>query len=140
MVAGWHLHGEVSDVVRYSTQRSRRLFCVMRSVPMFRLGSAVLPVAGLPIHVIENRYRALMKDCMAGDREFGVVLIERGSEVGGGDVRADVGTVARIAEASELPDGRWALIAVGDRRIRVTSWLPDDPYPRAEVEIGRAHV
>src|SRR3546814_19261198 len=106
----------------------------MPSLPMFPLGSAVVPGAGLPLHVFEDRYRALMKDCMAGDREFGVVLIERGSEVGGGDVRADVGTVARIAEASELPDGRWALIAVGDRRIRVTSWLPDDPYPRAAVE------
>ena len=41
------------------------------------------------------------------------MLIERGSEVGGDDVRTDVGTVARIVEAAELPDGRWALAAVG---------------------------
>lgn len=101
---------------------------------MFPLGTVLVPSAGLPLHVFEPRYRALMHDCMAGDREFGVVLIERGSEVGGGDVRADVGTVAHIAEATELPDGRWALIAVGTRRITVASWLPDDPYPRADVE------
>ena len=106
----------------------------MTALPMFPLGTVLVPAAGLPLHVFEPRYRALMRDCMAGDREFGVVLISRGSEVGGGDVRSDVGTVARIEEASELPDGRWALIALGTRRIRVSAWLPDAPYPRADVE------
>ena len=53
------------------------------------------------------------------DHEFGVVLIERGSEVGGGDVRFDVGTVARIVQAAEMPDGRYALATVGMRRVRV---------------------
>jgi Lon protease-like protein len=101
---------------------------------MFPLGTALVPTAGLPLHVFEPRYRALVKDCLAGVPEFGVVLIARGSEVGGGEVRTDVGTVARIVESAELPDGRWALVAVGVRRIRVTGWLPDDPYPRAEVE------
>lgn len=101
---------------------------------MFPLGSVLLPSAGLPLHVFEPRYRALVQDCLAGDREFGVVLIARGSEVGGDDVRTDVGTIARIVEAVELPDGRWALGAVGASRLRVLEWLPDDPYPLAEVE------
>lgn len=102
-------------------------------LPMFPLGTVLVPSAGLPLHVFEPRYRVMVRRCLDGDGEFGVVLIERGSEVGGRDVRSDVGTVARIVEASELPDGRWALIAVGVRRIRVRAWLPDDPYPRAEV-------
>jgi len=100
---------------------------------MFPLGSVLVPSMALPLHVFEPRYRALVRDCLAGAREFGVVLIERGSEVGGGDVRTDVGTVARIVEATELADGRWALGAVGTRRLRVQSWLPDDPYPCADV-------
>ena len=104
------------------------------ALPMFPLGTVLVPSAGLPLHVFEPRYRALVHDCLAGDREFGVVLIERGSEVGGEDVRTDVGTVARIVEAVELPDGRWAIAAVGVRRLRVQRWLPDDPYPIAEVE------
>lgn len=103
-------------------------------MPMFPLGSVLVPTAGLPLHVFEPRYRALVRDCLAGDRELGVVLIERGSEVGGNDLRSWVGTVARIVEAAELPDGRWAVAAVGVRRVRVQRWLPDDPYPRAEVE------
>ena len=101
---------------------------------MFPLGSVLLPGMVLPLHVFEPRYQRLTADCLAGDAEFGVVLIERGSEVGGDDVLTTVGSVARIVQAAELPEGRWALATVGTRRIRVTRWLEDDPYPRAEVE------
>lgn len=102
--------------------------------PMFPLGSVLLPGMVLPLHVFEDRYRALVRDCMAADRQFGVALIERGSEVGGGDIRAMAGTMAEIIQADELPDGRWGVVAIGDRRIRIREWLPDDPYPRAEVD------
>jgi len=105
-----------------------------QAMAMFPLGMVLLPTMVVPIHVFEPRYRKMAGDCLAGDREFGVVLIERGSEVGGGDVRTDVGTVARIIEAQEFPDGRWGLIAGGVRRFRVRRWLEDDPYPRAEVQ------
>jgi Lon protease-like protein len=101
---------------------------------MFPLGSVLLPGSILPLHVFEPRYRVLVHDCLAGAREFGVVLIERGSEVGGGDVRSDVGARARIVQAQELEDGRWTVLAVGLQRLRVREWLDDDPYPRADVE------
>jgi hypothetical protein len=100
---------------------------------MFPLGTVLLPGAVLPLHVFEPRYRQLVADCLDGTREFGVTLIERGFEVGGGDQRAGVGTVARMVELASFPDGRYAMVCVGTRRIRVTSWLDDDPYPRAVV-------
>jgi Lon protease-like protein len=104
-------------------------------LPMFPLGSVLLPWAVLPLHIFEPRYRVLMFDCTReSEPEFGVVLIERGFEVGGQDQRFGVGTVARIVEGAELPDGRWVLRAVGTRRIRVAEWLPDDPYPVALVD------
>jgi Lon protease-like protein len=99
---------------------------------MFPLGAVLVPGMLIPLHVFEPRYRRLVRDCRAGDGTFGVVLIERGSEVGGGDVRTNVGTLARIVRAEELADGRWVLGIVGMHRIRVERWLPDDPYPRAE--------
>ena len=101
---------------------------------MFPLGTVLFPGAPLPLHVFEPRYRAMTEDLLRGNGEFGVVLIERGREVGGGDLRFATGTVARIVEAARTPDGRWMLAAVGTRRLRVTEWLPDDPYPRAYVE------
>ncbi|MGZ4735468.1 MAG: LON peptidase substrate-binding domain-containing protein [Acidimicrobiia bacterium] len=108
-----------------------------RTLPMFPLGSVLFPYAALPLHVFEDRYRALVEHCLTadGEPEFGVVLIERGSEVGGGDTRFDVGTIARIVDVGQFPDGRYALVTVGTSRLRVAEWLPDDPYPRAEVDV-----
>jgi uncharacterized protein len=101
---------------------------------MFPLGTVLFPYALLPLHVFEPRYRMMTRRVLDTDQEFGVVLIERGSEVGGGDVRFDVATVARVVQAQEMPDGRYALATVGMRRVRVVEWLADDPYPQAHVE------
>lgn len=101
---------------------------------MFPLGSVLLPQQVLPLHVFEPRYRALVGDCLASDRTFGVVLIERGHEVGGGDARFDVGATASIVQAEEQDDGRWLVQAVGVDRLVVDRWLPEDPYPMAEVD------
>lgn len=102
-------------------------------LPMFPLGTVLLPTMPLRLVAFEPRYRRLVARCMEGDRLFGVVLIERGSEVGGGDVRTDVGCTAEILDARETPDGRWLLECRGRERIVVDRWLPDDPHPRAEV-------
>jgi uncharacterized protein len=105
-----------------------------RSLPMFPLGTVLMPHMVLPLHIFEPRYRTMFQDLMSGEREFGVVQIARGSETGGGDVRHDVGTIARIVQAEELEDGRWVAVTVGTSRIRVTEWYPDDPYPQARAE------
>jgi Lon protease-like protein len=112
----------------------------MAVLPMFPLGTVLLPGGVLPLHVFEARYRQLVIDCLAddtGDPEFGVTLIERGREVGGGDQRASVGVIARLAHVEALPGGRYAVVVVGTRRFRVNAWLPDDPYPLADVDEWR---
>jgi Lon protease-like protein len=106
----------------------------MAIMPMFPLGSVLFPGSVLPLHVFEPRYRQLVMDCVASpEHEFGVTLIERGFEVGGGDVRTRIGTIAQMMQVGESDDGRYALVTVGTRRIRVEQWLDDDPYPRADV-------
>ena len=104
-------------------------------LPMFPLGSVLFPHARLPLHLFEPRYLQLAEDVLQADGRFGVVLIERGHEVGGGDTRFAVGTVARVVEAARTPDGRYLLAAVGTERLRVRRWLADDPYPRAEIDV-----
>ena len=109
----------------------------MAVMPMFPLGTPLLPGAVLPLHVFEPRYRQMVRDILADDvdpPEFGVVMIERGREVGGGDERAMIGTTAHIVDIEVTPDGRYALAAVGTDRLRVVAWLPDDPYPLADVD------
>ena len=106
---------------------------MLTTLPMFPLGTVLVPKAVVPLHVFEPRYQTMLADVMTGDRKFGVVLIERGSEVGGGDVRTDVGTVAQVVELHPIAADRWLVIVAGTERITVDRWLPDDPYPRAEV-------
>ncbi|MGB6208112.1 LON peptidase substrate-binding domain-containing protein [Mycobacterium sp.] len=111
---------------------------MVKAIPMamFPLQSALLPDEDLPMQIFEPRYTALVRDCVSDeDPRFGVVLISQGREVGGGDVRCDVGTVARITECVELADsGRFVLRCRTGERIRVSEWLPDDPYPKAMVQ------
>ena len=103
--------------------------------PMFPLQTAQLPGDTLPLRIFEPRYVRLVRDCLAADEPaFGVVQISRGWEVGGGDVRSDVGALAHIVEWAEIAEGSYELIATVGDRIRVTQWLPDDPYPRAVIE------
>jgi Lon protease-like protein len=106
-----------------------------KPLPMFPLGSVLFPHATLPLHIFEERYRALAETCLRADGRFGVVLIERGYEVGGGDTRFGVGTVARIVDAARTPDGRYLLATVGAERFRIRKWLDDDPFPRAEIDV-----
>ena len=100
-------------------------------LPMFPLSTVLFPHASMSLHVFEPRYRMLMHDCLGGDPRFGIVLIARGSEVGGGDQRTAFGTRGVITKAMELADGRWVLEVRGEARIEVQEWLPDDPYPVA---------
>lgn len=102
---------------------------------MFPLGTALLPGCPLPLQVFEPRYLALLRDVAAGDGRFGVVLIERGFEVGGGDQRFPIGTVAAVERVSSAADGRIRLLARGRERFEVVRWLDEDPYPRAEVRL-----
>lgn len=107
----------------------------MATVPMFPLERAMLPGEELPLRIFEPRYSALVADCLAtDDPAFGVVLIAAGREVGGGDVRSDVGAMAHITEVADFGDGRYRLNCVMAERIRVLEWQPDDPYPRAAIE------
>lgn len=103
---------------------------------MFPLGTVLFPQQLLPLQVFEPRYRSMVADVLSGARgllpgHFGVTLIERGSEVGGGDVRSPSACLAQIVQTDQLPDGRIAVVAGGVQRIQVVEWLLDDPYPLA---------
>lgn len=100
---------------------------------MFPFSAVLFPRGVLPLHVFEPRFKTMVGEALEDDGRFGVVLIERGSEVGGGDVRFDIGTSAEIVNAGFSDDGRIAVTAVGSHRIRVEEWLSDDPYPQAIV-------
>ncbi len=100
---------------------------------MFPLGSVLFPHMPLALRLFEPRYLQMLGALLDQSQpDFGVVLIERGHEVGGGDHRFGLGTLARLIEV-EAHEDFMAVVAVGTSRMRVDAWMPDAPYPRAEV-------
>ncbi len=100
---------------------------------MFPLGMVMFPFTAVPLRVFEPRYQTLLENVLSGDRKFGITLIERGAEVGGGDDRFGVGTLVRVSGVADLEDGHKAVVVAGLERINVVKWLEDDPHPWAEV-------
>jgi len=107
----------------------------MTVMPMFPLGAVLFPHTPLPLRVFEPRYLRLMGELLeSDDPTFGVVLIERGRETGGGDQRSATGTLARVVKITSGADAL-QVVSVGTERFTVDRWLDDDPYPRAEVTV-----
>jgi Lon protease-like protein len=112
-----------------------------RDLPLFPLNTILFPGGTLPLHIFEERYRAMTRDCLAGDERFGVVLIADGPEVGGTAVPHLTGTIARIALAEPLADGRYNLMTAGERRFTITrSWLAPEGYLMGAVTLRPEHV
>jgi Lon protease-like protein len=102
---------------------------------MFPLGSVLLPAMPLPLRIFEPRYLKLLGDLVASEKpEFGVVLIERGKEIGGGEKRMSIGTIASVTEIGTTQEFL-GLESYGSQRFRVNAWLPDDPYPLADIDL-----
>lgn len=111
-------------------------------LPLFPLGMVQFPGVVLPLHVFEGRYRTLVADLLArpeDEREFGVIAIREGREVGSDGITAlyDVGCATVLREAERHDDGRYDIVTVGTRAFRVRELLtPDDdrPYFAAHVD------
>jgi Lon protease-like protein len=127
---------------------------VSEELPLFPLGTVLFPGLVLPLHVFEERYRALVRRLVelpeGTPREFGVVAIRRGWEVDQQGVLTlhDVGCTAQVRQVTAHPDGRYDLTTVGTRRFAVrrvdadrepylladVDWLDETPGPDEEVD------
>ncbi len=92
-------------------------------IPLFPLHTVLCPGIVLPLHIFEERYRALVRHCLDTGTPFGVVLIKDGREVGTGAVAtlAGVGAFAEIRRAGRYPDGRFDLLAAATGRFAIES-------------------
>jgi Lon protease-like protein len=96
--------------------------------PLFPLGIVALPTELVPLHIFEDRYKAMVEHCLETDSEFGVVYV-------GEDGLADVGCACEIEEVLErMPDGRINLIARGTRPFRIERRQEEFAYPAGVVE------
>jgi Lon protease-like protein len=127
-------------------------------LPLFPLGTVLFPGLVLPLHVFEERYQQLVRDLMElpeQDREFGVIAIRQGREVGehGATALFAVGCTARLRQVESYPDGRFDLVTVGAQLFRLkgvgherpyltgdVEWLPDETGDEAEARVLDAAV
>jgi Lon protease-like protein len=105
-------------------------------IPLFPLHTVLCPGIVLPLHIFEDRYRALTRHCLDTGAPFGVVLIREGSEVGPDATLAlaGVGALVEIREAGRYPDGRYDLLAAATGRFSIEAVDPErEPYLVADV-------
>lgn len=107
-------------------------------LPYFPLHTVVFPHLPLPVHVFEDRYRAMATDLMADGSpyagRFVVSMIVDGPEVGGDAATRPIGTICEVRTAEQFPDGRWVLLAVGVGRARLGAIDRSGPYALIEVQ------
>ncbi len=100
---------------------------------LFPLNTVLFPGMRMPLHIFEERYRIMIRECIEEDAPFGVLLIKAGADVGSGAVPHDIGTVARIIQVEYLEDGRMNIFTMGDERFRIVAINTTQPYLRGEV-------
>jgi ATP-dependent Lon protease len=108
-----------------------------RDLPIFPLPLVLFPGAPQPLHIFEPRYRQMLTDCLAGDHRFGIAYVSAPAApvIEAIPSPGDVGCVAVIQSAHQLPDGRADILTEGERRFHLLQWRPDDRlYRLARVE------
>jgi len=98
------------------------------TIPLFPLNVVLFPQQPLPLHIFEPRYKAMVRDCLEADKDFGVLLVHQGQLY-------QNGTCARIENILEkYDDGRMKILTLGKKRFRVKKVLEGKPYLEGEVE------
>lgn len=110
-----------------------------RVVPAFPLNTVVFPGMSVPLHVFEDRYRALVSHLLQepdpAARVFATVAIRDGYEVGehGAQSLYRVGCLLQLTEVEADPDGTFEIVAVARERIRIEAMVPDHEFPSVRI-------
>ena len=110
------------------------------TVPLFPLGTVLMPGATLPLHIFEPRYRQLTVDLVTGavpDKEFGIVAVREGFTPDDDGIVAlhTVGCTAELRDVRRLPDGRYDIVTRGTRRFQLLDLDAESkPYLMGSVE------
>ncbi len=113
----------------------------MTTIPVFPLNAVIFPGVVVPLHIFEDRYRALIRDLLAtedpANRVFVVVAIREGYEVGGHGLQSmhRTGTLVQLTEAERYDDGRFDIEVTGRQRVLVNTILTTGEYLHAECDL-----
>jgi uncharacterized protein len=121
------------------TTALERIERTTQALKVFPLPSAVLfPHAALPLHIFEPRYRALVRDALAGDKVMALAQLQPGweSQYGERPPMQPMMCAGLIIWHEELPDGRYNILLQGVTRARLLEELPgENPYREVRVQL-----
>ncbi len=102
-------------------------------IPLFPLGLVLLPQMSLPLHIFEERYKQMIKECLEQSKTFGIVYFI-------GKQFQTKGCTARIVDIlKRYDDGRLDIMTRGERRFTIEEVLEEKPYLEARVEFFDDH-
>ena len=104
-------------------------------VPLFPLNLVLFPGMPLPLHIFEERYKAMIGDCMRYNTPFGVSLIRSGQEVGSPADPQPIGTTTRVLRSQMLEQGRMNIMTKGERRFEIIEVTQQEPHVAALVRL-----
>ena len=104
-------------------------------IPLFPLNLVLFPGMPLPLHIFEERYKAMIGDCTRNNTPFGVSLIRSGQEVGAPADPVRVGTTTRVLRSQLLEEGRMNIITKGERRFEIIEITQQEPHVAALVKL-----
>ena len=107
----------------------------LTEIPLFPLNLVLFPGMPLPLHIFEERYKAMIGDCMRYNTPFGVSLIRSGQEVGSPADPQPIGTTTRVLRSQMLEEGRLNIMTKGERRFEVIEITQREPYVAALVKL-----
>jgi Lon protease-like protein len=107
-------------------------------IPIFPLDLVLFPRQELPLRIFEPRYKQLVDDCMLGDGQFGVCLIDQNNSINGWNAPKTIGTIAKISKCEDVElDGMQLHIeTIGRNKFKINKIIPPslglpenyDPY------------
>ena len=103
-------------------------------IPLFPLSGAILfPRSHLPLHIFEDRYRAMVEDAMAGPGRIAMIQPAEGNAAPG---LYQVGCVGELVGVEELDDGRYNIMLLGSQRFRLIGEATSGtPYRQADIDL-----
>ena len=104
-------------------------------IPLFPLNLVLFPGMPLPLHIFEERYKAMIGDCMRYNTPFGVSLIRSGQEVGEAADPHPIGTTTRVLRSQVLEQGRLNIMTKGERRFEIIEITQQEPHVAALVKL-----
>ena len=107
----------------------------LTEIPLFPLNLVLFPGMPLPLHIFEERYKAMIGDCMRYNTPFGVSLIRSGPEVGSAADPYTIGTTTRVLRSELLEQGRMNIITKGQRRFEIIEVTQQEPHVAALVRL-----